>query len=173
MAGPAVVHRAGAGGRAADLPGGAGCPRRRAGGAGKPAAGLLGQRGPAGLDGAAAGLLPRDRRADRRPGAPPPPATATTVRGGPPARWKGYGAAPPGLQAAAHRLTATALRGRPGPRRPLRPLGQEPRAMTQGRSPTGRGRYRYPGRRAATELIRPSRSGPAESKAPTPGSRTR
>ena len=34
VAGPAVVRRAGAAGRAAHLPGGAGCPRRRAGGAG-------------------------------------------------------------------------------------------------------------------------------------------
>jgi hypothetical protein len=59
MAGRAVLHRAGAAGRTAYLPGGARCPRRRAGGAGKPAARLLGQRGPAGIDGVAAGLLPR------------------------------------------------------------------------------------------------------------------
>ena len=76
---------------------------------------------------------------------------------------------PPGCCAS----PAATAAGRPELRRPLRPLGQEPRAMTQGRSPTGRGRYRYPGRRAATELIRPSRSGPARVKAPTPGSRTR
>ena len=103
-----------------------------------------------------------------RPHPPRPPPSAVGRRPG----RKGYGATPP-----ASRLLRIACgdgpAGRPGLRRPLRPLGQEPRAMTQGRSPTGRGRYRYPGRRAATELIRPSRSGPAASKAPTPGSRTR
>ena len=59
---------------------------------------------------------------------------------------------PSGVKAASRRYAA-ALPGRPGPRRPLRPHGQEERAAQACPAPRGPPRAQHPARRPAPRLL--------------------